>query len=203
MAKNLKNIQAIKQMLEGEHKSQTKLVIPKAERKALEKSRKVGDIWYDDDGNKWEQCDGYKVKHGKLDEIRKELKVFSNCPKEVCTCTNPSKLDLKFKAMQGKCSDCVFKEETQLKIQKKYDDYETKKMLENAKSWLKEAEREVELLKEQYTQELNFVQEKGKLEKWEGMPSKEEFAKNIDNEFKRFKEEYLAKLEKKLEGKDS
>lgn len=199
MGNKLKNIQAIRQFVDGTHATQTKIVVPVTERKKEEVQRKVGDIWYDEDGVKFEQKNGYVVKHGKLDDLRKELKVFKNCPKEACTCTNPSKLDLKFKAMVDKCADCVFVEETKLKIEKKYDEYETKKVLENGKSWLREAEREKEIIKETYIQELKFVHDSGDIEKWEGMPTKEEMLKRIDDEFLKFKEQFIDKLERKLE----
>ena len=91
MAKKLQNIKAIKQMLEGSHKSQTKIQvggpIPKTQVK-----RKVGDTWTETDPltgttSEWEQKEGFRVKGGKFQEIRDYLDSFPNCPKETCTCT--------------------------------------------------------------------------------------------------------------------
>lgn len=199
MASKLKNIQAIKQMLDGTHATQTKIVVPVTERKNIEPTRKVGDIWYDEEGVKYEQKKGYVVRHGKLDDLRKELKTFKNCPKEICSCTNPTRLDLKYKAMLDKCSNCVIEEETKMKINNEYDTYELRKVLENSKSWLREAEQEIELLKKSYSQELSFIQQSGNLEKWNGMPSLEEFSKNLDDEFMKFKTQFIEDLERKIE----
>lgn len=199
MAGKLKNLQAIRQMLDGTHAKQTNIIIPKAERKDKEIRRNVGDVWYDDEGVKYEQKKGYVVRHGKLEDIRTELREFKNCNKEVCECTYPTRLDLKFKGMVGKCSNCVFEEETQMKIDGKYDNYETQKVYDNAQAWLKEAEQEKELIKQTYTEQLQFVNQNGKTEDWEGMPSVEELITRIDDEFEKFKKEFLLDLEKKLE----
>lgn len=175
------------------------LLYLKIERKDKEIRRNVGDVWYDDEGVKYEQKKGYVVRHGKLEDIRTELREFKNCNKEVCECTYPTRLDLKFKGMVGKCSNCVFEEETQMKIDGKYDNYETQKVYDNAQAWLKEAEQEKELIKQTYTEQLQFVNQNGKTEDWEGMPSVEELITRIDDEFEKFKKEFLLDLEKKLE----
>ena len=59
MAK-LKNIKAVKEMLGGEHKTQTKKTISFADKVFVK--REVGETWVDDKNQKWEQRNGYKVK---------------------------------------------------------------------------------------------------------------------------------------------
>ena len=86
MSKKLKNVKAVSEMIAGTHKSQTKKTIGFSEVKSFIK-REVGETWVDEDGNSWEQKKGYKVKLGKLSELRNDLNSFPNCDKEVCTCT--------------------------------------------------------------------------------------------------------------------
>ena len=193
MSKKLKNVKAVKEMIAGTHKSQTKTTIGFGETKTVIK-REVGERWTDDNGNVWEQKKGYKVKLGKLSELRKELNTFPNCKKDICTCTNPKRNDIKMKTIHGMCFDCVIEMEHKLKIEGKYEEYEREKILANMKSWLKGAEVEKEALKTAL--KAKFVNEDGSIEEWNEM-SWDEVEKKIDNEFRLFKENYLKKWEDK------
>ena len=195
MSKKLKNVKAVKEMIAGTHKSQTKTTIGFGETKSFVK-RTVGETWTDDEGNTWEQKKGYKVKLGKLSKLRDDLTKFPKCDKDVCTCTNPKRNDFKMRAIHGKCFDCVIDMEHQLRIEGKYEEYEHQKMLENGKAWLKQAKLEKEALKS--AMRARFVNEDGSLEEWEGM-SWSELEEKIDNEFEIFKNNFIAKLETKDE----
>jgi uncharacterized protein (DUF3084 family) len=62
----IENIQDVKKLLAGEHDSQNKVQVGYAGEKLEDtETRKVGDKWFDSDGNEWEQKNGYKVKLGK------------------------------------------------------------------------------------------------------------------------------------------
>ena len=188
----LKNIKAVKEMLSGEHKTQTKKTIS-FNGKVVER-RNVGEIWTDDKGQKWEQRKGYKVKVGKLSELRKELRDFPNCNRESssCNCTEPGTADLKMKAIHGMCLNCVVEMEHKLRLEGKYEEYERKKLLANAEAWLKQAELEKEVLKT--TLKASFVNEDGSIEEWaEGM-SEEELVEKIDKDFETFRENFIGKL---------
>ena len=191
MAK-LNNVKAIKEMIAGTHRTKTKTTIGFDEVTQFIK-KEVGDRWTDDEGQLWEQKKGYKVKLGKLSELRNELNTFPKCQKEVCTCTTPKRNDLKMKAVHGVCFDCVIDMEHQLKIEGKYQEYERSKMLENGKAWLKQAELEKETLK--LALKAKFINEDGSVEEWDGV-SWEEFETKIENEFCTFKENFIEKLEK-------
>lgn len=191
MAKKLQNVKAIKEMLAGTHRTQTKTTIG-FENKEFVK-REVGEQWTDEFGNLWEQKKGYKVKLGKLSEVRKQTSQFPNCPKETCTCTNPSSADKKMMAYHGMCLECVTDMETTLKLEGKYKEYERNKMLENAKAWLKQAEVEKEILKSAL--KAQYILEDGRVEEWEGGMSPEELEAKIDAEFEKFKTEFIGKLE--------
>ena len=193
MSKKLKNVKAVREMIAGTHKTQTKTNVSFGEKKTFVK-REVGDRWTDDDGTLWEQKKGYKVKLGKLSELRQNLNKFPNCKKEICTCTNPKRNDIKMKTIHGMCFDCVIEMEHKLKIEGKYEEYEREKILANMKSWLKGAEVEKEALKTAL--KAKFVNEDGSIEEWNEM-SWDEVEKKIDNEFRLFKENYLKKWEDK------
>ena len=191
MAK-LQNIKAVKEMIAGNHRTQTKNTVGFGEEKEFIK-REVGDQWTDDEGNIWEQKKGYKVKLGKLSELRNEINTFPNCRNEVCTCMSPNRNDLKMKAIHGMCFDCVIDMEHQLKIEGKYEEYERQKMLDNGKAWLKQAELEKEALK--VAIKARYINEDGSFEEWDGV-SWEEVEEKIENEFRIFRENFIQKLEK-------
>ena len=185
----LKNIKAVSEMLEGKHKTQTKKTVDFDTKEVVR--RKVGEVWTDDSGQKWEQRKGYKVKVGKLAKLREELKSFPNCRKEVCDCTEPGSADLKMKSYHGMCLGCVTEMEHDLKLKNEYQEYERKKLLSNAEAWLKEAEIEKEVLKS--TIKASFINEDGSIEEWDGL-SEEEIEKRIDDGFTKFKENFINKL---------
>lgn len=189
----LQNVKAVKEMLAGVHKTQTKKTIGFDQTKDFVK-REVGEQWVDGDGITWEQKKGYRVKLGKLSELRKELTVFPNCKKEVCTCTTPNRNDYKMKAIHGMCFDCVIDMEHQMRIDGTYKEYERTKLLANGVEWLKQAELEKEAIKSAL--KVKYINEDGSEENWAGK-SWEEVEEQIENEFKMFKENFIEKLENK------
>jgi len=120
MAK-LKNIKAVQEMLGGEHKTQTKKTVSFDKKEVVR--REVGDTWTDDKGQKWEQRNGYKVKVGKLSELREELKKFPNCKDGCESYLDPGQADLKMKAIHGMCLNCVVSMEHELQLKGEYEEY--------------------------------------------------------------------------------
>ena len=96
------------------------------------------------------------------------------------------------------CLDCVVDMEHELKLKGEYEDYEKKKLLSNAESWLKEAEIEKEVLKT--TIKASFINEDGSTEEWDGL-SEEEVMKQIEEGFEKFKENFIGKLKGELNEK--
>ena len=207
MSKKLQNIKAVKQMLDGTHKFQTKKSIGFSDAKQKAKKnekREVGDIWDEEiNGIAYtiEQKNGFRVKKPKNSvskEVREYLNSFPNCTKETCTCITPNHLDQKMKKIHGMCYDCVIDMEHNLKKQGKYEEYERKKITENALAWLKRAEQDVEHLKQVYTEDYTTVAgADGQLETWKAKMTPEEFENKIEKEFDKFKENFLEKLNKK------
>jgi hypothetical protein len=207
MSKKLQNIKAIQQMLEGQHKFQTKKTIGFSDaEETAEKNRKrmIGDVWEETDSITGityiiEQRDGFRIKKTKSSEVlqtvREELRSFPNCRKETCTCLGKHPLDIKMQKIHGMCFDCVIEMEHELKKEGKYEEYEQNKVRENALAWLRSAERDVEMLKEAYTTASTFVTNSdGETEHWSAKMTPEEFKEQIEDQFAKFKENFLKKI---------
>jgi hypothetical protein len=70
----------------------------------------------------------------------------------------------------------------------------------SAEAWLKQAEFEKDILK--YSIEASFINEDGSIEKWGGL-DKDEVIERVERGFEKFKEEYIGKLKKDLDEKNS
>jgi hypothetical protein len=190
------SIDDVKQLLKGEHVSQTSIQTGYTGEPEEKITRQIGDRWKDEDGNEWEQKEGYKIKLGKdwQQELHNYLHTFQNCPKEVCTCTIPKNVDEKMKAIHGMCLDCVTEMEHKIRIEGKWDEYERGKMKQNAMAWLAEAERDKNLIAEELSK-TQFVNSFGDVEKWDTGKTKEELLQKIEDEFQKFREDFIQKLE--------
>ena len=192
----LQNIKAIKQMLDGTHRTQTRKSFHYGDADhTAEKNRKheVGDIWTETDhvtGNvtTWEQKDGFRVKHSKLQEVRDYIHTFKNCPKEKCTCITPSRIDNKMKIFHGMCLDCVIDFEHTLRIEGKFEQYEREKIGENIRAFFKDADKEVEVIKRALENKLTYMNGDGSSETWD-QSDRQIWLDKIENDYKQLKEE--------------
>ena len=209
MSKKLQNVKAIQQMLDGTHKFQTKKIVgfSDAEDAAKKNERHdVGDIWEEKDPISGviyivEQREGFRIKKTNnadvLQGVRDDLRAFPNCRKETCTCAGTHHLDKKMKVIHGMCFDCTIEMEHELKKAGTFNAYAYNKMRENALAWLQSAERDVEMLKEIYTQASKFVTNSdGITETWSAKMSPEEFEQTIQSDFNKYKEEFIEKINK-------
>lgn len=191
----------VKKLLGGTHESQTKIQLGyDGDTKEIQPSRKVGEKWFDENGNEWEQKDGYVLKLGKVwqQELHQYLNSFPKCPKETCTCSMPKRLDQKMKKIHGMCFDCVVDMEHKIRLEGKWDEYEKTRLKENALAWLKEAESDKNRIVEELSR-LEFTKnEFGDIEKWDTKINKDELLKKIESEFEQFRQNYIEKLEKDL-----
>lgn len=208
----LQNIKAIQQMLDGTHKFQTKKTVGFTDAEATAKKNErheVGDTWEEVDPTSGvtyvvEQRDGFRVRKTKnteiFQQIREELIAFPNCRKETCTCAGTHHLDKKMRGIHGMCFDCVIEMEHELKNEGKFNEYAVNKMRENALAWLRDAERDVEMLKEVYTQASTFVTNSdGVTETWTAKMTPEEFEEKVQKEFDAYKENFLKQIEEEVE----
>jgi len=196
MSTKLRNIDAIKKMLDGTHKTQTKQSIGFADTKTVQEKHNTGDVWVDSDGIEWEQREGFKIKKGKMDEIRSLIEASrmpSHCPKCSEPMSNP-RLDEKFWKLEGHCFECQVSFEHNLRIEGKFEEYEKERILKNAEAWLKDAEQEAIELAAAFKNPLAFVNADGTAEHWQGGMTGDEIAEKIEEEFKQFKENFINKL---------
>jgi hypothetical protein len=176
------SLQDVKKLLAGEHDSQNKVQVGYGGEKSEDNEiRQVGDKWFDADGNEWEQKNGYKVKLGKewQQELHQYLNTFPNCQKETCTCGFPKRLDEKMRRIHGMCFDCVIDMEHKIRLEGKWDEYEKRKVKENAIAWLQEAEKDKNLIADELSR-LEFSNDFGDIETWKTSLNKEELLEKIE-----------------------
>lgn len=200
----LKNVKIVSELLQGTSKFQTRTTVGFSDveyQKEKGKQRQIGDIWPQINAKGeiecwWEQKDGYKVKYNvhpelskRFQEVRDELKSFPNCPKETCTCTMPRPIDIKFRVKTGMCEDCTITHETKLKIRGEFKEYAIEKMRNNALAFFKDADLEVEAIKESLG-DISYVTADGEVEKWTS-DNRSVVLDRINEEYSKFKQEIL------------
>ena len=105
--------------------------------------------------------------------------------------------------IHGMCYDCVIDMEHQLRVEGKYEEYEREKVRNNAMAWLKNAEKDVEQLKQLYTETQQYVTNAdGVLETWDAKMTPEKFDETVQKQFEEFKTKFLANLNKEKELND-
>lgn len=203
----LQNVKAVRQMIDGTHKSQTRKTHGFSDAAATAKrneKHEIGDIWEETDpksGTIWKitQFDGFRSKVP-ANSVREEINEILNVPKTCPACDQKMKdvdeehLNLKMYFIHKKCFSCVIKEETLIKARGKeaWEDYSRKKMLANAKSWMSDVDKEVEELKKAVTETY-----------WQNADGRSEdidvsaYMKKIDSDYQSLKDEILNNLESK------
>lgn len=208
----LQNIKAIQEMLDGSHRFQTRKTIGFSDvdsKRSQSQIRNVGDEWEEVDPvtgiiTVIEQKDGFRVKKSKntdvLQSARDYTRTFTNCQKESCTCIKPNHLDEKMRKVNGMCYDCTIDYEHKLKISGEFSSYARDKIKKNAIAWLRQAEQEVEMLKQIYTQSTKAVTNSdGLIETISAQMTAEEFDEKVQKVFDEFKQDFL----KKINGTDN
>tara|TARA_R100001509_G_C4836817_1_gene205164 strand:- start:142 stop:792 length:651 start_codon:yes stop_codon:yes gene_type:complete len=206
MSGKLQNIKAVKQMLAGTHKSQNKTQIGYEGKKTIAEEdvlERFEDgkpkVWIElDKGTRYrvEQHNGFRSKKP-ANSIREQVNEILTAPKQCPCCGSDMKgvdeerLNIKFWFTHKKCFSCVLKEETKVRAQGKeaWEEYCRKRMLANAEGWLKDADREVDILRESI--KLQFVQDAdGGVENWD----QTQFFEKFDKDYKKFKNTLLDNL---------
>ena len=136
--KQSKNLQKVQDMLDDKHERKIQSgYLP------TEKTHKVGDIWTDSDGKKWEQKNGYRVNITKLANAGISDKC-SDCGKFIS-----KKWDKDVYFWNGRCYYCQIDFEAELKGTGKYEEWLKEKGKKFTKDWIKKFEEEnKELIKE-------------------------------------------------------
>ena len=90
-------------------------------------------------------------------------------------------------------SENMFTDLVEIHIGKK--EYEQERVRKNAEAWLQQAEKDVEMLKQTYTEASKFVVNgDGEIETWAAQMTPEEFHEKIEKSFAEFKERFLKRL---------
>jgi hypothetical protein len=145
---------------------------------------KEGDVW-EENGKKWTIKDGIKQTHTKLDNIKKEAILPLFCPN--CKTLMKDRNDPKMYKIHKKCFDCVIKEETKLRMEGKYEEYERNLVANNMNSYVDHLEAYLlEAINESNTQ---FVSERGEVERWKGGIDKNKLEQEIKTNIAKLKEE--------------
>ena len=189
----LNNVRAVNQMIRGEHRTQTQKT-KGYEIKGIE--RQIGDSWTDKYGQEWVQKNGYKAKIGRLSKVRAatSLPLCPLCDKKI------NNFDKQFITREGKCHNCVVQQETLMlcegyvKNEPIYEQWEREKIRKNVNSFLKDAAKDVEMLKQKFTR-TDYVNSDGTIDKWKLPESVQDIETSIDKQFNKFKDELLLKLE--------
>ena len=165
MSNKLQNVKAIKQMLAGEHRTQTRKSIytgkTNSSKSEVIESFEDGKpkVWIETDAKgfrtKVTQHDGFTTRQPEnsiLKKVQEALTVPEKCP----SCgknmrDHEKRLNFKFYFKRGKCFDCVIKEERNIKQQgeEAWKQYQKEIMLSNAEAWFKDTDKEVEIVKQQ------------------------------------------------------
>jgi hypothetical protein len=145
--------------------------------------RKVGERWTDSSGKEWEQKDyGPSAVTRVSDIIREEME-------QKCECCGGeirwgSRQDRKMFYRTKKCLDCTVEEETQLRLKGKFKLYETKKIIENELSYLKDIRVKLKESKEylETHKEIQFPNGNGTMETWSN-EARDELLEGVKKDF--------------------
>lgn len=193
----LQNIKAIRQMLDGTHRTQTRTRIGLSDAdSALERSktREVGETWEEKNTKGeviaiWEQRKGYRVRkginHKVVDEIRTFLNEYPNCYDD-CRTKKKSRLDERFRMKFGRCADCQARYETKLKLSGEWKEYEQRQLKANADAFFEQADKEIALVYQSLvSSSIDYANSNGTMDSWEADP---EMAERMMREYKGYKE---------------
>lgn len=165
MARRRWNIESIKQVVAGENPIIQFGYTPKV------KKHKIGDVWTDVRGKTWKKTKSGKVSVNKqIDSIREIIRPScSGCGMDMHMFGD--RIDDKLFAKTGKCFACLELEETTMKMEGKYEEYEKKKLLINQRSIMQDLQKYVEesidYLKKEGSQ-LTMVCSNGVVINWDG-----------------------------------
>jgi len=200
MSNKLQNIKAVKDLMAGQHKSQTRKTTYFGDTKTNTQKTEVLETFENGDPKVWietktngtrmkvTQHDGFTSRvpeNSIMEQVRDVLKVPDECPKCGTEMRNHEKmLNFKFWFKRKKCFGCVLSEERMIKQKgdQAWIQYQNKIMKSNAESWFNDCDKEVEILKTQMKETVweNADGERGEIDI-------SQMVKKIDKDYKKLK----------------
>jgi len=146
-----------------------------------------GDVWVEND-KQWTIKNGIKQTITKHDKLRQLVTIPLACP----NCNKPFKSDSinkKMWTMHHMCFDCVIEMEAKIKLDGKWDEYQSQMMNSNKNSMVDDFEQAFE----EFINAKNdtFITEQGDIEKWGGGKVNEDEIKNVKEYIKKLREHQI------------
>ena len=216
MSNKLQNIKAIRQMLDGNHRMQTRKSVSmhydksKVEFESKKRSMQPGDALVEEImspnntvvyrthfctglntfmqvSGKWNSYEEYQASR---QEIMDTLNPFKECypDYEDCTKSTPSRVDERMARKTGRCLACQTRYETQLQIRGEFNTYAMDKMRANVKAWMRDQEIELEKWKETMRSDISYLNNgDGDIEDWSTDGGVETVIEKFEAEFMQMK----------------
>jgi hypothetical protein len=215
MSSKLQNIKAVKQLLAGTHKSQTRKSIYTGSTKTEISEDEIIErfdngkpkIWIETSTTgtriRVTQHDGFKSREPEnsvLKTIQDTLSVPEKCPKcKTDMRANEKQLNFKFWFKRKMCFGCVLTEERKIKMQGEvaWKEYQNNIMSANAEAWFSDTDKEVEILKTQ-TKETYYQNADGGF----GEMDITAFIEKIDIDYNKLKESIRNQFVETTDGKE-
>ena len=143
-----------------------------------------GDIW-EENSKQWTIKNGIKQTVTKFDKLKKMFIIPIACPE----CSKPMKNDdinKKMWSIHHKCFDCVLEMEAKIKLEGKWDEYQSQMMNSNKNAMVDDFEKAIEDF--YASQSESYVTEQGDVEHWEGGKINEEEIRNVKEYIKKLRE---------------
>ena len=135
--------------------------------KADETKKEVGEIWVDENGNEWEQKEGFKINTTKLDDAREYLKKLTTCSSENCGTIQYSNADKKLIVRTGYCVTCMRQIEQSLREDGSWAFYEDYRITLNKLDFVRDTKSQLEEAFNSVTQQIEMLNEDGSFSKWQ------------------------------------
>jgi hypothetical protein len=145
-----------------------------------------GDVW-EENGKTWTIKNGLKQTQTRFDAIKKSVLLPLMCP--ACGhVMKTSALNKKLYSIHGKCSDCVIKYETQLKLEGKFEEYQRNMIMNGVKTHIKDLEEALLELSLSDGGNESIITENGDVENWVGGDMKAQIIHELQDYLKQLKD---------------
>lgn len=129
--------------------------------------REVGEIWVDENGNEWEQKEGFKINTTKMDDARAFLKKLTTCSSNDCETVPYSSADKKLIVRTGYCVSCMRKLEQSLRDDGSWTFYEDYRITLNKLDFVRDTKSQLEEAFSSVSQQIEMLNEDGTFSKWQ------------------------------------